>query len=170
MDPDLDPFKGLSDTQRDAIGGTGTKVTPGLILACLVAGCYVVAHVTRLVCHMKRRKHGPNYWLSFVIVVICVGAIGLCFGHTLVLRRWIDMSGWMEQPDNPGHNRGNPENDLLGIGQLLPLTTIIWIFILSFDLGKRSRSVPDDLATDSWIAQPRGGHEPETRDRWVGHR
>jgi uncharacterized membrane protein YoaK (UPF0700 family) len=169
LDPDLDPFKRLSPAQSNGIGGTGTKWTPGLTLAFLVAACYFVAHVTRLLCHVKKSKPRPSVWLSVFIILSCVVAIGLCFGHTLVLRRWIDMSGWMEQPDGPGTNPGNPEKDLVGIGQLLPLTTMIWILILSFDLGKRSRSVPDDIATDSKI-QSRGDPEPEKRHRWVGHR
>lgn len=58
---------------------------------------------------------------------------------------------------------------ILGIGQLLPLATMIWvILILSVEIGERNRSIPrDGLAVTTATA---GDPEWGTRHRWVGQK
>jgi len=164
LDPNLDPFKTLSATRIETIGGRGEKWTPELILAYVVALCYLAAHLTRLGCHLQKRPR--PLFVTFFVIFICAFAIGLCFGHIAVLRRWVDRSGWMEKRNGPGPDAGNPENSLVGIGQLLPITTVAWILILSFEIGKRTRSVPDRLPAKA-MASSSGDLELGKRQQWV---
>lgn len=168
LDPDLDPFKSLSLQQSEMIGGRGSKWTPELVFAYLVAFCYVVAHLTRLGCHL-RKKLRPPLWLTSLVILICDVTIIWCYIHISVLRHWVDKSGWMEQRNDPGTESGNPENFLIGIGQLLPLTTVVWIVILSFEVGKRTRAAPDNLRAKA-MASSSGDLELGERRQWVGYK
>jgi hypothetical protein len=131
LDPSFDPFRGLSDTEVNALGGSRTRTaTPELVVYAILATCFILAHIIRF---LYRHRRAPILFTLFPLLP-CGGCCVWCFVHVLILRAWVHNTGWME-----GHRGryGNPEQDIRGIGQIVPLVTLGWVAVLCIEGASR---------------------------------
>ncbi len=131
LDPDLDPFKGLTKEMLAKIGGIGPRFTPELFCSIALAICYLVAIGTRI--WYRKNKARPPLLLTGAVVLICVFSCCWCLVHTFVIWYWVDQSGWVNTRGAPGFPDVNPEMNVRAAGQMLPLATMIWVIIRCLD-------------------------------------
>jgi len=136
LDPDLDPFQGLSKEKLARIGGVGPRFTPELFFSIALAICYLVAVLTRL--WYRKNTARPPLWLTGTVVLVCVVSCCWCLAHTFLIWFWVDRSGWMNMSGGPGSPAGNPERNVRAAAQMLPLATMIWVIIKCLDTKSSS--------------------------------
>ncbi len=153
LDPDLNPFKdklvnNITSERKVTVGSSGPRVTPDLVFCVLLAFCYVTVLVIRFIIRFIRFRIAarPPFPLTVLVVPVCIFSCFWCIGHITLVRVWVDKSGWMEKTNRPGTLAGNPENSVMGLGQILPLATMIWRLIASLDTPKQPQSVLKDMS------------------------
>ena len=142
LDPDLDPFKGLSNVRVEWLGGRAqSKNQPEIYLYILLVLCFLLGHGS----HIYRRKdrygqsastsqapkriNGWSILYYFFTLVTCSLVYLMCWGHNWLIRDFVDGSGWIVG----GRTNENPERNVNSIGQLLPLVAIGWVVINGLD-------------------------------------
>jgi hypothetical protein len=148
LDPDLNPSNvkaNLTPARIARVGSSGPRVTPNLVFTLFLAICYLAAATIRFINRHKTTR--PPLWLTIAVVTVCVFSCCWCIGHIFLVRWWVGSTGWMETTSRPGKPSGNPENSVEGLGQLLPVATMIWLFVTALDVHRQQpRSVPKDMA------------------------
>lgn len=142
LDPDLNPFRDLSDIRVEWLGGrTQSKNQPEIYLYVLLVICFLLGHGAHLVRRKVRYgKSAPSSdsprkiskWsilYYFFTLVTCSLVYLMCWGHNWFIRDFVDGSGWIAG----GRTNENPERNVNSIGQLLPLVAIGWVVINGLD-------------------------------------
>lgn len=141
LDPDLNPLRQLSSEQKNRVGGRQDPVTVEFCLYWLVVACFAAGHAGHafpLVRRFRGKNEGTksrksfNFWAIVYYCVslsLCVSIYLGCWVHISLIRTFVSNSGWIEGGDTDG----NPEQNVQGIGQLIPLVTIGWVVINVLD-------------------------------------
>ncbi|KAH8587881.1 hypothetical protein B0O99DRAFT_526012, partial [Bisporella sp. PMI_857] len=141
LDPDLNPLKWLSPAEKKRVGGDKAPIPVEFCLFWLIVIWFITGHISHFIQRETRygkrsqnvTNHIPVGGLAAVYYAIslgcCICVYFSCWGHIGEIRKFVHGSGWIEG----GNTNANPENNVNGIGQLVPLIAIGWVLITCLD-------------------------------------
>ena len=143
LDPDLDPFKGLSPLRVDNVGGfRKSSESPEWPFYIILIVCFALGQIAHGVRGLRGSHKRPAarhsrcfgfmvgaYWV--LSILSCSIIYIWCWIHMWTLRDWANNSGWLT-------DRG--EVYLGSMGQIIPIATFFWVLVQVAQLRSVARA------------------------------
>jgi len=142
LDPILSVTNTITSAQGNAIISERNSLTVEFWFFVVLSALFVLGIFGQGVFLCLRRrsetsrrsgKHGfANKSLALIWIVIWVAVViifSCSFNYVLRVRQWVDKSGWREIDPLTGKN---PESEVVGLGQLLPVWALVLIIFAFF--------------------------------------